>query len=71
MATIKPIAYPNLTDAINSAVDAYTAVHDTVKTHAQEHGHTLAQRRTALSMQRAAKKLVDGSTPKSATETGA
>lgn len=59
MTKAKPVAYPNIVDAMNQVVDAHAAIHDTVATHAAEHHAKLEARRKQLHVEHVAKKLIE------------
>jgi hypothetical protein len=63
MVKQKPVVYPSLVETMNSAVNAYQAVHDAVGNHAEEHRKVLDERRRALALQQSADKLLKSGTP--------
>lgn len=63
MAANKPIAYPNLMDALTTVVDSHVKIHATVQQHADNHVTTLENKRRTLSIQRDADRLMTTDNP--------
>jgi hypothetical protein len=55
----KTVVYPSILESINAAVEAHSAVHDAVKTHAQAHHAALVAKREQLHVAQVAKKLIE------------
>lgn len=59
MAKQVPVTYPNLVDQIKAITGASETIHETVKTHVQEHHSKLEAQRKALHVKQMAKKLIE------------
>jgi hypothetical protein len=59
MTKPKPVVYTNLAESIKGVTGAHAAIHESIAKHAQEHAAAITKKRTALSMQHSAKKLME------------
>lgn len=55
----KPVVYPSIMESVNEAVAAHAAVHEQVKTHAQNHHDALQAKRKQMHVAEIAKKLIE------------
>jgi len=57
--TDKPVSHPKLMESVNALADMHASIHAAVKEHAAVHSDSIAAKRKALELKRAAKKLLE------------